>query len=244
MYGLPHQTVDTVLRSVTQALELGPDRIALFGYAHVPWMKRHQALLPEEHLPDATERLRQARSASEAICEAGYVAIGLDHFAKPEDRLAHSTKDGRLQRNFQGYTTDEASTLIGFGTSAIGTLPQGYVQNALATVAYRDAITVGRLATVRGIALTTEDRLHRAIIERLMCELAVDLEAVSVSHGRGPSAFAAEIGTIDALARDGLATRDGYRIVVPDQARPFLRNVCAIFDHYLLAGAQHHSRAL
>jgi oxygen-independent coproporphyrinogen-3 oxidase len=134
--------------------------------------------------------------------------------------------------------------LIGFGTSSIGHLPQGYVQNASTTVDYRSAITAERLATVRGIGLTAEDRIRREIIERLMCDLAVDLEAVAVSHGYDPSAYAAEIKLVDALARDEIVTRNGYHIVVPDKARPFLRNVCAIFDHYLLDGAARHSHAL
>ena len=244
MYGLPHQSVDSVLTSVSQALTLTPDRIALFGYAHVPWMKRHQALLPEEHLPDAAKRLRQTRAASVAICAAGYVAIGLDHFAKPDDSLARARHDGRLRRNFQGYTTDGASTLIGFGASAIGTLPQGYVQNAATTANYRSAVASNGLATVRGLALTADDRLRRDVIERLMCDLAVDLEAVAARHGCDPGVFAAEISSVDAKMDEDLATRDGYRIVVPEEARPFLRHVCAIFDKYLLAGARRHSRAL
>jgi oxygen-independent coproporphyrinogen-3 oxidase len=244
MYGLPHQTVGSVLRSVSQALELRPNRIALFGYAHVPWMKRHQALLPEKHLPDSAERLAQMRAASEIICGAGYTAIGLDHFARREDSLSGSLGKGRLHRNFQGYTTDAAQTLIGFGTSSIGTFPQGYVQNAPTTVAYRNAIISGHLATVRGIAVTAEDRLRRAIIERLMCDLAVDLAAIAAAHERDPDAFATEIKLVDTLVQDGLAVRDGYRITVPAVARPFLRNVCAIFDQYFSPATTRHSRAI
>jgi oxygen-independent coproporphyrinogen-3 oxidase len=187
MYGLPHQSVASVETSVRTALQLNPDRIALFGYAHVPWMKRHQALLPEDRLPEAVERIRQASAASAAIVEAGYVAIGLDHFARPDDPLAHSQRTGHLRRNFQGYTTDKAPTLIGFGTSSIGHLPQGYVQNASSTVAYRDAILSGRLATARGIAVTADDRLRGAIIERLMCDLEVDLERIASIYGGAPS---------------------------------------------------------
>ena len=183
MYGLPHQSEATVRRSVEQALRLAPDRLALFGYAHVPWMKRHQALLPEAALPGAAERLAQMQAAAETILAAGYEAIGLDHFAKSGDALAGRRKAGHLHRNFQGYTTDEARTLIGFGTSAIGTLPEGYVQNAPGTVAYRETLATGRLATVRGRAVTAEDRLRRAVIERLMCDLAVDLETVAADHG-------------------------------------------------------------
>src|SRR5690349_1939795 len=176
MYGLPYQSVRSVKRSVELALKLDPDRIALFGYAHVPWMKRHQALLPEASLPDSLARVEQREAAAEAFIRAGYVQIGLDHFAKPDDPMAVRQKDGRLHRNFQGYTTDEATALIGFGTSSIGSLPQGYIQNAPTTVAYREAILEGRLPVVRGVTLSQDDRLRRAIIERLMCDFSVDLD--------------------------------------------------------------------
>jgi oxygen-independent coproporphyrinogen-3 oxidase len=239
MYGLPHQTVRTVIDSVARALMLEPDRIAMFGYAHVPWMKRHQRLLPVEALPDAAERLRQMQAASAAIRQAGYIAVGLDHFTRPEDSLAQSQRDGRLRRNFQGYTTDEASTLIGFGTSAISMLPQGYVQSESSTAAYRGAITSDRLATARGIALTTGDRLRRTIIERLMCDLEVDLGELARSFGEDPGDFQLELAALDVMELDGLVTRQGYRVFVPDEARPLLRSVCAVFDRYLSAAAMH-----
>jgi len=242
MYGLPHQTVGTVIESVTQALRLEPDRIAMFGYAHVPWMKRHQTLLPVDALPDAAERLRQMQAASAAIRRAGYVAVGLDHFTQPEDSLAHSQRDGRLRRNFQGYTTDEASTLIGFGTSSISMLPQGYVQSESSTAAYRAAMASGRLPTARGIALAAGDRLRRAIIERLMCDLEVDLGPLARSYGEEPGDFKSELAALDVMAQDGLVARRGYRISVPDEARPLLRSVCAVFDRYLSTAAAKHSQ--
>ncbi|MDJ1158035.1 oxygen-independent coproporphyrinogen III oxidase [Chelatococcus sp. SYSU_G07232] len=244
IYGLPHQTVESVVASVGQALRLGPDRIALFGYAHVPWMKKHQKLLPEDALPDTAERLAQMQAATDAITSAGYVAIGLDHFAKPGDALARARAEGRLHRNFQGYTTDAAPALIGFGTSAIGSLPQGYVQNAATTVAYRDALTAGRLPIARGIVLTSEDRLRRAVIERLMCDLAVDLAAVAAIHGRPAHVFAGELPALDRMAADGILQRDGWRIAVPDSARLYVRNVCAVFDARLAEGQARYSRAL
>ncbi|PVE22093.1 oxygen-independent coproporphyrinogen III oxidase [Microvirga sp. KLBC 81] len=242
MYGLPYQTTDSVLRTIQQALRLDPDRIALFGYAHVPWMKRHQALLPEEAMPDAIQRVEQNTAAAAALIEAGYVQIGLDHFAKPSDPMVVRQREGRLHRNFQGYTTDEASALIGFGTSAIGSLPQGYIQNASSTVAYREAITKGRLATARGVALTDDDRLRRSIIERLMCDFAVDLDRIA-SDRRKPD-FTAELAVIDELARDGLVKRDGLSIEIPEDSRLLVRNICAAFDRYLESGAARHSRAV
>ena len=243
MYGLPRQTEATVAATAETALRLAPDRIALFGYAHVPWMKRHQALIPEALLPDAEARIAQAGVAAAALTGAGYVAIGLDHFARPGDPLAEAGATGRLHRNFQGYTTDTADTLIAFGTSAIGKLPQGYLQNAPSTVDYRTAIDAGRLATVRGIALSAEDRMRADAIERLMCDLSVDLAAIAAAHDREPDVFAPELARIDAMADDGIAARDGFRVAVPEAARPFLRTVAAVFDRYLEPEARRHSRA-
>jgi len=244
MYGLPYQNPDSMARSARLAVSLDPERIALFGYAHVPWMKRHQALLPADALPDARGRLEQMRAAAEIIVASGYVAVGLDHFAKPGDPLARRRATGELRRNFQGYTTDAASALIGLGTSAIGMLPEGYVQNAALTVAYREAITAGRLATVRGVRLSDDDRLRRAIIERLMCDLAVDLDRVAAEHGASPERFRVELERIDMLSKHGLVWREQGRIVVPEAARPFLRSICAVFDRYLERAPARYSRAL
>ncbi len=244
MYGLPFQSIASVRRSVELALRLDPDRIALFGYAHVPWMKRHQALLPEAALPDAVARVEQREAAADAFIRAGYVQIGIDHFARPDDPMAIRHRAGRLHRNFQGYTTDEAEALIGFGTSAIGSLPQGYVQNAPTTVAYREAILAGRLPIVRGVALSEDDRLRRTIIERLMCDFSVDLHGLASEFHRNAADFRHEIATIDELAADGLVVRDGLTLTIPDEGRALVRTVCAVFDRYLENGAQRHSRAL
>lgn len=244
MYGLPYQTAGSVAATVRRALELDPDRIALFGYAHVPWMKRHQNLLPEHALPGSLDRLAQSRAAADVLIKAGYRPVGLDHFARPGDLLVRRQRDRRLRRNFQGYTTDEAAALIGLGTSAIGALPQGYVQNAAGTVAYRDAIAAGRLATARGRALSDDDRLRRAIIERLMCDLKVDLAQVTASHARSADDFSAELASLDPLAERGLVERAGSTVSVPEHARPFVRNVCAAFDAYLGAGSERFSRAV
>jgi oxygen-independent coproporphyrinogen-3 oxidase len=244
MYGLPFQTTDSVSATARRALALQPDRIAVFGYAHVPWMKKHQRLLPEDALPGATERFAQARAVAEVLGSAGYRPIGLDHFAKPHDLLVTRQREKRLHRNFQGYTTDEASTLIGFGTSAIGMLPQGYVQNAASTVAYREAIRSGVLATARGRELTPEDRLRRAIIERLMCDLRVNLAGIAAEHGRSLDDFARELSSLAPLVEHGLVAITGGVIAVAEHARPLVRNVCAAFDAYLAADAMHFSRAL
>jgi oxygen-independent coproporphyrinogen III oxidase len=243
MYGLPYQSVASVEATVRRALALEADRIVLFGYAHVPWMKRHQRLIPERALPDSDARFAQNQAAAAVLIAAGYEPVGLDHFARRGDVLAQRQRDGRLRRNFQGYTSDESPTLMGFGASAIGTMPDGYVQNATNAVAYRAVIEAGRLATARGYALTAEDRLRRGIIERLMCDLHVDLAEHCAAHGSTADRFAAELSALDALANDGLVERAGYTINIPERARPFVRTVCAVFDAYITDGDQRFSRA-
>jgi oxygen-independent coproporphyrinogen-3 oxidase len=244
MYGLPYQTAETVAATARRALGLDPDRIALFGYAHVPWMKRHQKLLPEEALPGALERFAQSQAAADVLRQAGFQLIGLDHFARPDELLARRQREKRLHRNFQGYTTDEATALIGFGTSAISALPQGYVQNASSTAAYRDTIQAGCLATVRGWTLTEEDRLRRDIIEQLMCDLEVDLAGTAAARNRCLNDFAPELSEIDALAERGLVHRSGGRITVCEDARPLVRTICAVFDAYLSNQETRYSRAV
>jgi len=243
MYGLPHQTDATVARSAERALTLDPDRIALFGYAHVPWMKHHQKLISEQTLPGSSERFAQSQAAADVLVGAGYQRIGLDHFATGTDPLAQCQRQGRLHRNFQGYTTDETPTLIGFGPSAIGSLPGGYVQNAANMVSYRQAITVGRPATARGRALTAEDRLRGEIIERLMCDLNVDLADICAAHATTTDHFALELAAIDELVNDGIAERFGGRIKMPEHARAFVRAVCGVFDEHSSNDEKRFSRA-
>jgi oxygen-independent coproporphyrinogen-3 oxidase len=244
MYGLPQQTVERVLSSVDQALTLRPDRVALFGYAHVPWMKTHQRLIDEEALPDSEERWRQAEEAAARLVEGGYRRIGLDHFARPEDPMTRALDEGRLRRNFQGYTDDPAGVLLGFGASSIGALPQGYVQNAVPFKAYGAAIRDGELAVTRGLQLDDDDRLRRAVIEHLMCDLEVDLDEIAVGFGAAAADFAAELEALAAMERDGLVEVTGGTLRIPEPARPLMRTVCAVFDRYLASGAARHSRAV
>ena len=177
MYGLPLQTVASALRTVELVLTLAPNRIAAFGYAHVPWMKRHQRMIADDTLPGTAERWRQSEAIAGRLAAAGYVRIGLYQFARADDALALALAAGTLRRNFQGYTTDGACTLIGLGASAIGSLPAGYVQNLVPAGRYGAAIANGQLATTRGLRLDDEDRRRRAMIEQLMCFFEVDLTA-------------------------------------------------------------------
>jgi oxygen-independent coproporphyrinogen III oxidase len=230
MYGLPHQSEEGAAASAVAALRLAPDRLAVFGYAHVPWMKRHQALLPAATLPDAAARFRQQQRVASVLTEAGYVAIGLDHFALAGDPLAAAAAAGRLRRNFQGYTTDPAPVLLGLGASAIGALSDAYVQNEAAVPRWRQAVRTGHLPVVRGIRLGPEDRLRRDIIEEIMCRLAVDLAATAARHAAPPAPLVSP-GLAD-LAADGLIDWDGSRLQVTERGRPFLRQIAALFDAY------------
>ncbi len=245
MYGLPRQTAADVAATAELAAELAPQRLALFGYAHVPWLKPHQRLIEETQLPDAAQRLAQARIAAETLLAHGYVAIGLDHFARPDDALAQAQRSGRLRRNFQGYTTDAADALIGLGASAISRLRQGYVQNTVDVAGHAREVAAGRLATAKGIAFTPDDRLRGLIIERLMCDLAVDLDAVAQAARvpRGEN-FADEIDALSALAAEGVVEIDYPRIAVTEQGRPFVRLVAAAFDAYLPHNRTRHSIAV
>ena len=239
MYGLPLQGRDDLAESAGLAVRLAPARIALFGYAHVPWFKKHQTLIREEDLPGPHERLAQARIAADIFEAAGYQAIGLDHFAFPNDTLAVAARANRLHRNFQGYTTDDADALIGLGASSIGRLPQGFVQNAPDVGGYARAIGEGRPATVKGIALSDEDRRRAGLIERLMCDLSLDL----ARHG-GSHAFSDELAALRPLEARGLVKVDGERIAVTEEGRPFIRLAAAVFDSYLAQNRARHSVAV
>lgn len=243
MYGLPGQTTGDVVRSAELAHRLSPDRLALFGYAHVPWMKTHMKMIDEAALPGGPERMDQIRLTAARLGELGYRAIGLDHFAKSDDALSIALDEGRLRRNFQGYTTDEALTLIGFGASSIGSLRQGYVQNDASSRGYGRSIKEGKLAVVRGIELTADDRLRRAVIERLMCGLKADLGALAAEYGLEES-FATELKALEPMAADGLVLVTENRIHITDEGRPLMRTVAAVFDRYLETGVARHSRAV
>jgi oxygen-independent coproporphyrinogen III oxidase len=244
IYGLPHQTTAGVTRTVEQALRLAPDRVAVFGYAHVPWMKKQQSLLPEDALPDPWERYAQRQAVDDVVIARGYQRIGLDHLARRTDGLARAAGNGRLRRNFQGYTTDDAPVLLGLGASSIGSLPDGYAQNAASVPLWRDAVRAGRLPIARGIALSSQDRLRRDVIEHLMCRLTVDLRAVAACHAADPETLLAAAPALAEQAGDGLIEWDGNSVAVTPAGQPFVRTIAAVFDAYLGSGATRHSAAV
>lgn len=239
VYGLPNQTRDSVERTIDEVIALAPDRIALFGYAHLPSRLPHQRLIDEEALPGTTERFAQANRAASRLVAAGYQRIGLDHFAKPEDPLASRP----LHRNFQGYTTDPADILLGLGASSIGRLPQGYVQNSPPAGDYQRRVLGGGLATVKGRALDEEDRARSLIIERLMCDLAFPAAALRARFPAIAELLIAEAGILLDSDTDGLlepeASGEGFHVT--EKGRVFLRSVCACFDAYLGQGEAKHS---
>ena len=244
IYGLPHQTIDSLSETIGLAIGLAPRRIALFGYAHVPWMKKHQRLIPDEVLPGQEERWSQYESAVRQLTGTGYVQIGFDHFAAASDPMARALAEKRLHRNFQGYTTDAAETLIGFGASGIGSLPQGYVGNETSLSRYKSLINAGSLATARGIAVDDDDLLRRSLIERLMCDLALDLDAHCAEWGADPAQFDEDLARLAPMEADGLLHREGRRISITEEGRPLVRAACAAFDRYLNEGEMRHSRAV
>ncbi len=245
MYGLPNQSVQDVRRTATLAHELKPQRFAVFGYAHVPWFKPHQRLFKESVLPVSSARIAQAETAYKTLTSLGYEPIGLDHFASPSDSLAGAARAGRLRRNFQGYTTDGADVLVGLGSSAIGRLPQGFVQNVPDTGSYSRAIASGRFATARGVAFSAEDRMRGRIIEELMCNLACDLDQVANEFcDRSRESFEQEFEALTPFVAEELVRVDGGLVTVNEKGRPYLRLIAATFDAYLPACRTRHSVAV
>ena len=244
IYGLPFQTVDSLRRTVIRATEMGPQRIALFGYAHVPWMARNQRMMPEEALPGPGERAAQAEAAAETLEALGYQRIGLDHFALPDDPMAVAAREGRLRRNFQGYTTDEAETLLGLGATAITKTPFGFAQNVTETGAWARDVAAGRLPVARGLAVEADDRLRAWAIERLMCDFAVDLAEAARRHD-APADWAAEaLERLGELRADGMVEVEGGRVRMTPRGRPLVRVAAAAFDARLARSEARHSLAV
>lgn len=238
IYGLPEQNADSIRRTMAQVEELSPERLAVFGYAHVPWFKPQQKILERYALPGPAQRFALCALVAAELTRAGYVAVGLDHFARGQDPLVCAMEQKTLRRNFQGYTTDSAATLIGFGASSISAMPGGYVQNDPNIEGYRKAVDAGGLSGMRGIVLTDEDRIRARIIESLMCFLEVDPAA----HGLDVSAEISE--RIAEFTADGLAEWRGGVLHITERGRPFARAVCTAFDARYARSETRHARAV
>ncbi|ACE94038.1 MULTISPECIES: oxygen-independent coproporphyrinogen III oxidase [Rhizobium] len=243
IYGLPKQTVQSCIETVRLAAELRPERFAVFGYAHIPAFKKHQRLIDEASLPDAKQRNEQAEVIAEELQKAGYLRIGLDHFALPNDQLALAARNRTLRRNFQGYTTDDCDSLIGLGASAIGRLPAGYMQNHVPLGLYAERIAFGVLPTAKGYLLSEEDKLRARVIERLMCDFEADLGQLSSGSGFDTGFLVERNDRLGELMADGVVTISGERIVVCEEARFMVRAVAAAFDAYFSSHGHTHSKA-
>jgi len=229
IYGLPQQTPTTFGKTLDAVIEMNPDRLAIFGYAHVPWLKPAQRLLTE--LPSPKARLTLLKLAVERLTEAGYICIGLDHFAKPHDPLAKAQAAGELHRNFQGYTTCADADIHAFGMSSISQADGTYWQNEKDLDAYYKALDANRLPVARGVILTPEDKIRRTTITRLMCDMKLDFGAMSELLGICfASHFAKEIRTLHDLATDGLLTVDANGVEVTQIGRLLIRNIAMRFD--------------
>lgn len=240
VYGLPRQTTDTFRRTLDTVLELGPDRVACFGYAHVPWARANQRRIDATTLPGRDQRFALFRLAVETFVAAGYRWIGLDHFARPEDELSVALAEGRLRRNFMGYLPDPAPHLLAFGTSGIGDVAGRFVQNDPVLGHYQQGIDAGRLPIVKGHRLTADDVARRAAIERLMCTLELPYALMR------PLATAGDpLEPLRPFADEGFLTFGRDRVQVTDLGRYFLRNLCMALDAYAATeGAGRFSRTV
>lgn len=246
IYGLPLQTAASFGTTLDTVIQMRPDRIAAYGYAHMPRLFKAQRAIPTEQLPDTDARIELLALTVERLTGAGYVYIGMDHFALPDDDLARALRDGSLHRNFQGYSTHGDCDLIGLGVSAIGAVGASYSQNRKHLSGYYQALDRGRLPVDRGITLTMDDCLRRDVIQRLMCRGEVNIAEIESLYAlHFDSYFATELAGLSRLATDGLVERRDDAIIVTSRGRTLLRNVAMIFDVYLQgASEQRHSKVI
>ncbi|KPU82594.1 coproporphyrinogen III oxidase [Marinosulfonomonas sp. PRT-SC04] len=240
LYGLPHQTVERIAQSVQKLLTLKPSRVALYGYAHVPWMAKRQQLIPTDALPAPEERLELYEVARKLFQADGYDEIGIDHFALPDDGLAVAKRQGKLRRNFQGYTDDTSKVLIGLGASSISKFPQGFAQHASGTSQYTAAVRANQFATVRDHKFTADDHLRARMIEMIMCEFRIDtaeiLRDFDISRADLEAMYKKASDAFEGLPK---ITADGFTL--PKAAYPLTRMIARSFDAYDLSKAGHSS---
>ncbi|WP_108861180.1 oxygen-independent coproporphyrinogen III oxidase [Ruegeria sp. Alg231-54] len=240
LYGLPHQTKARMTESVQKLLSLSPDRVALYGYAHVPWMAKRQQLIPTDALPTPEDRLDLFDTARRLFLWDKYAEIGIDHFATQDDGLTHALNTGRLKRNFQGYTDDQSDVLIGIGASSISRFPQGYAQNAPATSAHTKAIREGRFSISRGHLFKGQDILRARLIEALMCDFRIDTAEILRDHNITAAELQGMYQTANATF-DGLLSVSEDGLFIPPEARALTRMIARTFDAYDLSKAGHSS---
>ncbi len=234
IYGLPYQTRESFARTVEKVIELGPDRIAAYSFAYIPQIKPHQQLLPKEALPSPEEKLRILETIIEGFQEAGYVYIGMDHFAKPQDELAVAQREGKLWRNFQGYTTKKGVELLGFGATSIGMLYDSYFQNYKTLREYNLAVDEGRIPIYRGYLMNEDDFVRREVIMDIMCNLGVEFGKIERMFGINfKDYFSRELEELREMEEDGLIRIEEDRIRILPVGRLLIRNVAMVFDAHL-----------
>jgi oxygen-independent coproporphyrinogen-3 oxidase len=234
IYGLPLQDTSTMARTLDKVVAASPDRISVYNYAHMPQLFKSQRLIRDEELPDGATRLAMLGLCIERLGAAGYVYIGMDHFAKPDDELARAQRDGTLHRNFQGYSTRAELDMVACGVSAISAVNGCYGQNEKSLAAYYARLDRGELPIARGLALSDEDRLRREAIQRLMCDFALDLDALADRwHLGAADYFAPELAQLAQLERDGLLELGAGRVRVSAKGRLLIRNICMVFDGHI-----------
>jgi oxygen-independent coproporphyrinogen-3 oxidase len=240
LFGLPDQSQARISETVQMLLSLVPDRVALYGYAHVPWMAKRQAMIPTDTLPSPEERLSLFDTARRLFMWDGYAEIGIDHFARPGDGLEVAARQGRLRRNFQGYTDDTCDVLLGLGASSISRFPQGFAQNDAGTAAYQKAVRAGEMATGRGHAFKGDDILRARMIEMLMCDFRIDSAEIKNNFGLS----SAELDSIYAgavKAFPGVVRQDATGFSILPEARPLTRMIARAFDAYEMRADGHSS---
>jgi oxygen-independent coproporphyrinogen-3 oxidase len=239
IYGLPKQNVIGFNRTLEHIIDAAPDRIALYNYAHLPSVFKPQRRINEAQLPTPEAKLQLLSLAIRRLSDAGYVYIGMDHFAKPQDELTVALRQGRLHRNFQGYSTHSDCDLLGFGISAIGQVGPTYSQNVKTLEEYYDRVDQGQLPVLRGVELTADDLLRRSLIQCLMCQFEVPIQAIEVAHLIDfRRYFAQELADLAPLRDAGLLTLDEHYLTVTPLGRYFIRNICMVFDRYLREGQE------
>jgi oxygen-independent coproporphyrinogen-3 oxidase len=246
IYGLPKQTPDTMRATLDKVVDAAPDRIAVYHYAHLPHLFKPQRRIDEADMPDSDTKLRMLQLCIERLTAAGYVYIGMDHFARPDDDLAIAQRQGRLHRNFQGYSTHADTDLVACGVSAIGAVGATYSQNVKTLDAYYDALDRNELPVARGARLSMDDALRRSVIQKLMCQFELSIAAIELAFPIAfDTYFAREMAQLAELERDGLVEVAPDWISVTLKGRLLIRNVCMVFDRYLATrGPATHSRTV
>lgn len=245
IYGLPLQTKASFEKTLNAVLEMSPDRLAVFNYAHVPWMKPHQKLINEADLPSPEEKLQMLKMIIETLTSSGYVYIGMDHFAKAGDELTIAQLEKTLQRNFQGYSTKAGADIYAFGMSSISQLDDIYAQNTKVIPEYYKMVDEGKLPIEKGYLLTEEDKLRRSVIMRMMCDLELDYAKLSKNLNVDfKQHFENELNNLDEFVADDLLVLDDNKLTVTNKGRLFIRNIAMTFDAYLGQGEGRFSKTI